>query len=188
MDAVSRPQGFVIWLTGLSGAGKSTLARRVGDVLRERAIPVEVFDGDEVRAYLSTGLGFTKEDRDINVLRIGYVARLLAKHGVAVVVAAIAPYAETRQRVRESIGSFIEVHVDCSLDELIRRDPKGLYEKALAGQLDHFTGVTDPYEAPEHPEVHVHSDRQTIDESLDAIIEAIECRGLLPARVEQFAD
>jgi adenylyl-sulfate kinase len=151
-------------------------------------MPVEVFDGDEVRAYLSTGLGFSKEDRDTNVLRIGYVARLLSKHGVAVVVAAIAPYAETRQRVRDSIGSFIEVHVDCPLDELVRRDPKGLYKKALAGQLDHFTGVTDPYEIPENPEVRVHSDRQTVEESLAAIIDAIECRSLIPSPVEQLAD
>ncbi len=181
-DAVRSGPGFVVWLTGLSGAGKSTLAKRVGAELLERGLPVEVFDGDEVRAYLSTGLGFSKEDRDTNVLRIGYVARLLAKHGVAVVVAAIAPYAETRQRVRESIGDFIEVHVDCSLDELVRRDPKGLYQKALAGELDHFTGVSDPYEAPEHPEVRVHSDHQTVEESLRAILEAIECRGLLPRR------
>lgn len=181
-DAVRHERGFVVWLTGLSGAGKSTLAKRVGAELLERGLPVEVFDGDEVRAYLSTGLGFSKEDRDTNVLRIGYVARLLAKHGVAVVVAAIAPYAETRQRVRESIGDFIEVHVDCSLDELVRRDPKGLYQKALAGELDHFTGVSDPYEAPEHPEVRVHSDRQTVEESLHAILDAIDCRGLLPRR------
>jgi adenylyl-sulfate kinase len=173
-------QGFVVWFTGLSGAGKSTLASHLAPILRERGLNVEVLDGDEVRTNLSKGLGFSKEDRDTNILRIGYVARLLSRNGVAVITAAISPYAEIRNQVRDTIENFIEVHVDCSIEELTRRDVKGLYEKALRGEIQNFTGISDPYEAPEHPEVRVDSETQSEQESLASILTYLEQRGLVP--------
>ncbi|MBM4415147.1 MAG: adenylyl-sulfate kinase [Chloroflexi bacterium] len=173
--------GFVVWFTGLSGAGKSTLAEALAPVLRERGVPVEILDGDEVRTNLSKGLGFSKEDRDTNILRIGYVAKLLARNGVGVITAAISPYADIRNQVRAQVPNFIEVHVDCSIDELTRRDVKGLYAKALRGEIANFTGVSDPYEAPEHPEVRVNSESQTEAESLADILATLEQRGLVPA-------
>src|SRR5919201_1463123 len=147
-------RGFILWLTGLSGAGKSTLSGALAPALRaERR--VEVLDGDEVRTYLSKGLGFSKEDRDTNIRRIGYVARLLARNGVAVVTAAISPYAATREEVRALAQAdgvpFVEVFVSASLEKLAERDVKGLYKKALAGEIPHFTGVSDPYEPPASP-------------------------------------
>jgi adenylyl-sulfate kinase len=173
-------QGFVVWFTGLSGAGKSTLAEQLAPVLRERGVPVEILDGDEVRTNLSKGLGFSKEDRDTNILRIGYVAKLLARNGVCVITAAISPYADIRKQVRDSVDNFVEVHVDCSIDELSRRDVKGLYAKALRGEIANFTGVSDPYEAPEHPEVRVNSEHQDEAESLNAILSYLEERQLVP--------
>lgn len=173
--------GFVVWFTGLSGAGKSTLAEALAPVLRARGAPVEILDGDEVRTNLSKGLGFSKEDRDTNILRIGYVAKLLARNGVAVITAAISPYADIRNQVRAQVDQFIEVHVDCSIDELTRRDVKGLYAKALRGEIANFTGVSDPYEAPESPEVRVNSETQTEAESLAAILACLDQRGLIPA-------
>jgi sulfate adenylyltransferase len=185
------PGGFIVWFTGLSGAGKSTLAEALRRELSDRRL-VEVLDGDEVRTHLSKGLGFSKEDRDTNIRRIGFVARLLARHGVAVVTAAISPYAATRDEVRAAAQQdgieFVEVFADASIDVLASRDVKGLYQKALAGQLAHFTGVSDPYEAPENPEVVVHSDRETAGESLARILSALEERGLLaPVREEARA-
>jgi len=173
-------QGFVVWFTGLSGAGKSTLAELLAPALRARGLRVEVLDGDEVRTNLSKGLGFSKEDRDTNILRIGYVAKLLARNGVAVITAAISPYADIRRQVRDSVPNFVEVHVDCSLEELTRRDVKGLYAKALRGEIANFTGVSDPYEAPETPEVRVDSQRQTEAQSLAAILGYLEQHGLVP--------
>ncbi len=173
--------GFVVWFTGLSGAGKSTLAEALAPVLRARGVPVEILDGDEVRTNLSKGLGFSKEDRDTNILRIGYVAKLLARNGVAVITAAISPYADIRNQVRAQVDQFVEVHVDCSIDELTRRDVKGLYAKALRGEIANFTGVSDPYEAPDNPEVRVNSETQTEAESLAAILACLEQRGLVPA-------
>ena len=173
-------QGFVVWFTGLSGSGKSTLAEQLAPVLRERGMDVEVLDGDEVRTHLSKGLGFSKEDRDTNILRIGYVAKLLARNGVAVITAAISPYSETRDEVRGWVDHFVEVHVDCSLDELVRRDVKGLYKKAIAGEIDHFTGVSDPYEAPLRPEVRVDSETQSVEQSLAAILDDLKQRQLIP--------
>ena len=175
-------QGFIVWFTGLSGSGKSTLAEHLAPVLRERGLNVEVLDGDEVRTNLSKGLGFSKEDRDTNIRRIGYVAKLLARNGVAVMTAAISPYAEIRDEVRASLdgrATFVEVHVDCSLEELTRRDVKGLYEKALKGEIKNFTGVSDPYEAPEQPEVRVNSETQTEAESLVDILGYLERQGLV---------
>jgi ATP sulfurylase/adenylyl-sulfate kinase len=172
--------GLTIWLTGLSGAGKSTLADRLAAQLRAEGRRVEVLDGDAVRENLSRGLGFSKEDRDTNIRRIGYVAEMLTRNGVTVIVAAISPYRAVRDEVRARIGAFVEVHVDCPFDELVRRDVKGLYLRALAGEITHFTGVSDPYEAPLAPEVRVDSGTQTTDESVSAILEAVRRGASLP--------
>jgi sulfate adenylyltransferase len=182
----ARAGGFIVWLTGLSGAGKSTLAEALRGEL-EPSRPVEVLDGDEVRAYLSKGLGFSKEDRDTNIRRIGYVARLLARQGVAVITAAISPYAETRDEVRglaEQEGvPFLEVFVDAPLETLVARDVKGLYKKALAGEIPHFTGVSDPYEPPPSPDVTVRSDREPVETSVGRVSAALEELGLLAPEV-----
>ena len=182
-------RGIILWFTGLSGSGKSTLAEYLAPVLRERGRNVEVLDGDEVRTNLSKGLGFSKEDRDTNIRRIGYVARLLSRNGVAVITAAISPYEEIRNEVRASIADepaeFVEIHVDCSIEELTRRDVKGLYEKALRGEIQNFTGISDPYEAPENPEVRVNSETQTESESLAGILSYLESQHLIPAGVTQ---
>jgi len=176
-------QGFILWLTGLSGAGKSTLARHLAPALRQRGLPVEVLDGDEVRTNLSKGLGFSREDRDTHIRRIGYVSRLLARNGVAVISAAISPYRIVRGELREQSPNFIEVFVRCPLAELVRRDVKGLYEKALRGEIQNFTGVSDPYEEPLAPDVVVDSSQQTVNESVAAILAKLEELGYLP-RVE----
>ena len=147
-------KGFTVWFTGLSGAGKSTVAEMLYHELQARQMKTEILDGDVVRQNLSKGLGFSKEDRDTNVLRIGFVAELLTRNGVATICCPISPYKETRDQVRAMIGEFVEVYVHATLDELSQnRDPKGLYKKALAGEIKGFTGVDDPYEVPEHPEL-----------------------------------
>src|SRR5690242_17123543 len=159
-------KGTVIWLTGLSGAGKTTLAVALKDELTAAGHRVETLDGDEVRENLSKGLGFSKEDRDTNIRRIGYVARLLARNGVVAITAAISPYASVRDEVRAlHDGNFIEVYVACPIDTLAKRDVKGLYAKALRGEIKNFTGVSDPYEPPSAPEITAHTDRETVDES-----------------------
>ena len=148
------PKGFTVWFTGLSGSGKSTVAEMLYHELQARQMKTEILDGDVVRQNLSKGLGFSKEDRDTNVLRIGFVAELLTRNGVATICCPISPYKETRDQVRAMIGEFVEVYVHATLDELSRnRDPKGLYKKALAGEIKGFTGVDDPYEVPERPEL-----------------------------------
>ena len=172
--------GFVLWLTGMSGAGKSTLSERLATEFGGRGVPVELLDGDEVREHLSKGLGFSREDRDTNVLRIGFVAKLLANHGVVAIVAAISPYREARARARAMAGRFVEVHVDCPLEDLEERDVKELYARARAGELERFTGISDPYEAPEQPEIRVNSSTQTIEESLGEILSWLEERSLVP--------
>src|SRR5713226_10340154 len=144
-------QGFTLWFTGLSGAGKSTLATMAAEELRRRGHYVEVLDGDEVRTNLSKGLGFSKEDRDTNIRRIGYVAQLLTRNGAIVITAAISPYRAIRDEIRGRIGDFVEVYAKCPLDALVARDVKGLYKKALAGEIKEFTGVSDPYEEPFNP-------------------------------------
>ena len=173
--------GAIVWLTGLSGAGKSTLAHAIAARNAGRR-PVEVLDGDEVRTYLSAGLGFSRADRDTNVHRIGYVARLLAKHGVLVLVAAIAPYADTRGELRaraEAEGLiFFEIHVDAPLEVVAARDVKGLYKKALAGEVASFTGVSDPYETPARPELVIASGTETVDESAARLVALLSARGL----------
>jgi adenylyl-sulfate kinase len=171
--------GFAVWLTGMSGAGKSTISERLTTVLTERGQAVEVLDGDEVRTHLSKGLGFTREDRDINIGRIAFVASLLVKHHVAVIVAAISPYAAARAAARERIGRFLEVYVRCPIEELDRRDVKGLYAKAQRGEIEHFTGISHDYEEPQAPDVIVNTAVETVDESVAKIISALEARGYL---------
>lgn len=167
-------RGFVVWLTGLSGAGKSTIATGLAAELQGRGYPVEVLDGDEVRQHLSKGLGFSRADRTTNVERIAYVAKLLAKHGVVVITAAISPYREARARARQEIGEFVEVYVNCPLEVCAARDVKGLYKKAMAGEIPAFTGVSDPYEEPEQPEITVFTDRETPAESVTRIVRQLE--------------
>ena len=170
--------GFVLWLTGLSGAGKSTIANAVAPSLADRGHRVEVLDGDEVRTNLCQGLGFSREDRDTKIARIGYVAGKLAKHGVAVVVAAISPYREARDKVRAGVDDFVEVHVAAPVSTCVERDVKGLYAKALAGEIKNFTGVSDPYEAPLEPQITLHTERETIQESVGAVLAWLEAENL----------
>jgi adenylyl-sulfate kinase len=169
--------GFVVWFTGLSGAGKSTLARALETRLLADGQKVEVLDGDLVRENLSQGLGFSREDRDTNIRRIAFVANLLARNGVIVIVAAISPYRAARDEARAAIGRFVEVHVQCSMDELVRRDTKGLYARALAGAVPNFTGISDPYEEPLSPEVTVRTDVESLEESVSRIVAAVASRG-----------
>src|SRR5271168_4061789 len=167
-------QGFTLWFTGLSGAGKSTLANLAAEELRKRAHRVEILDGDEVRTNLSKGLGFSKEDRDINIRRIGYVCNLLARNGVIAISAAISPYREVRDEVRAMHGRFFEVFVKCPIPTLAERDVKGLYKKALAGEIKSFTGVSDPYEEPLKPELVVDSSTETVEQSLGKLLGRLE--------------
>lgn len=178
-------RGFVVWLTGLSGAGKSTIAERLGAELAALGRPAELLDGDEVRTNLSKGLGFSKEDRDTNIRRIGFVARLLARNGGVAITAAISPYREIRDEIRAQTPGFFEVFVRCSIDELVRRDVKGLYRKAIAGEIANFTGISDPYEEPLHPEVVVDTERETVEESVAAILAALERRGHIRRGISQ---
>jgi adenylyl-sulfate kinase len=174
-------RGFVVWFTGLSGAGKSTLSVPIASRLRDLGRKVEVLDGDEVRTHLSKGLGFSKEDRDTNIRRIGFVAELLARNGVTAITAAISPYRDVRDEVRGKItrhgAGFCEVYVECPIEVLAERDVKGLYKKALAGEVKNFTGVSDPYEAPVSPDVVVRSDREKVDESVEKIMTTLKRLG-----------
>ena len=174
-------EGFVVWFTGLPSAGKSTLARLLEGALRRRGWPVEVLDGDEVRLRLTKGLGFSREDRDENIRRISFVARLLARHGVATITAAISPYRDAREEARREIGGFVEVYVKCALDTCVQRDVKGLYRRALAGEITNFTGISDPYEEPLAPEVTVQTDRESAEESVGRILARLEALGYLTA-------
>jgi sulfate adenylyltransferase/3'-phosphoadenosine 5'-phosphosulfate synthase len=173
-------KGFTLWFTGMSGAGKSTIANAITPKLQALGRRVEILDGDEVRTNLSKGLGFSKEDRDTNIRRIGYVAQLLTRNGAAVITAAISPYREIRDEVRSRIGNFVEVYVKCPLETLIARDVKGLYKKALAGEIKEFTGVSDPYEEPLNPEVVVETHKETIEESANKILARLGELGYLP--------
>ena len=185
---MSNHKGFTVWFTGLSGAGKTTLAEALAKEMGERGLKLEVLDGDEVRTNLSKGLGFSKEDRDTNIRRIGYVSRLLARNGAGVIAAAISPYREVRNEVRRSIeaegAGFIEVFVKCPIDVLAERDVKGLYKKALAGEIKEFTGVSDPYEEPLAPEVVVETDRETVAQSTAKILTELERQRLWPTNEE----
>lgn len=167
-------KGFVLWLTGLSGAGKSTISHLLAQRLRLLGARVEVLDGDVIRTHLSKGLGFSKEDRDENVRRIGFVCELLSRNGVIAIAAAISPYRATREELRERILNFVEVYVECPLEVLVDRDVKGFYKKALAGHLAQFTGISDPYEPPRTPELIIHSYRETPEASVDRILATLE--------------
>jgi adenylylsulfate kinase len=175
----------VIWLTGLSGAGKSTIADVLVPRLRALGKKVELLDGDVVRTHLSKGLGFSREDRDINVLRIAWVAHTLSKHGVFVVVAAISPYRAAREEARRMIGDFVEVHVAPPLEECVKRDVKGLYARALAGEIPNFTGVSDPYEPPENPELVLDTSSLSLDDAVSRVLAVLVGRGHIAASQEE---
>jgi adenylyl-sulfate kinase len=172
-------QGFTLWFTGLSGAGKSTISGILEKRLREAGAKIEVLDGDVVRENLSKGLGFSKEDRDINIRRIGFVCELLSRNGVIALVAAISPYRAVREEIRSRIANFVEVYVECPLEVVTGRDVKGLYKKAITGEIPQFTGVSDPYEPPLHPEVVVHSDKESPEESARRVWSTLEELGLI---------
>ena len=178
-----RREGFCVWFTGLPSAGKSTLARLLEAELVRRGRHVEVLDGDEVRLRLTKGLGFSKEDRDENIRRISYVARLLARNGVVAITAAISPYRAVRAEARQEMERFVEVYVRCPLDVCIQRDVKGLYKKALAGEVKNFTGVSDPYEEPLAPELVIESSQEDKEASVRRILARLEELGhIRPAR------
>ena len=177
---MSDQEGFTVWFTGLSGSGKSTIAEMLYHEFQARGMKTEILDGDVVRQNLSKGLGFSKEDRDLNIMRIGFVANLLTRNGVATICCPISPYKETRDANRELIGAFVEVYVHATVEELAEnRDPKGLYKKALAGEITGFTGVDDPYEVPENPELVVDTMTETPEESLQNVLTALVKLGYL---------
>lgn len=179
-------KGFVVWLTGLSGAGKTTLTNALVPELVERGALIEVLDGDEVRTNLSKGLGFSREDRDTNIRRIGFVSRLLARNGIGVIAAAISPYRAVRDEVRAEVerdgATFVEAYVSADLHTLVKRDVKGLYAKAIAGEIKNFTGVSDPYEEPLSPDVLIASDRETVEEGVARLLATLEARNLIAQR------
>ncbi|MFN0170901.1 MAG: adenylyl-sulfate kinase [Bryobacteraceae bacterium] len=172
-------KGFTLWFTGLSGAGKSTISRMIEERFRANNAKVEVLDGDVVRTHLSKGLGFSKEDRDENIRRIGFVCELLSRNEVIAVVAAISPYRAVREEVRSRIANFVEVYVECPIDVLAERDVKGLYKKAMAGEIPQFTGITDPYEPPLAPEVTVNSSIETPEQGAEKIWATLKRSGLI---------
>jgi adenylylsulfate kinase len=182
---MSDHKGFTLWMTGLSGSGKSTITDVLVTKFEERGIPLEVLDGDVVRENLSKGLGFSKEDRDTNITRIGFVADLLARNGVPVITAAISPYRETRQIVRDmhdaTGATFVETFIATSLEDCEERDTKGLYAKARSGEIKEFTGISDPYEEPENPELRIETAGKTPEESADDILKHLESEGLIPS-------
>ncbi len=181
-----REGGFTLWLTGLSGSGKTTIAHLVGPELDRRGCLVEYLDGDTVRTHLSKGLGFSKEDRDAHIERVGWVASRLTRHGAAVIAAAISPYDETRRKARamvEDVGRFVEVYVKASVDACARRDVKGLYEKAFKGEIKEFTGVSDPYEEPADAEIVIDTEQHDPEESARIVLQRLEALGLVPTEV-----
>jgi adenylylsulfate kinase len=172
-------KGFTLWFTGLSGAGKSTLSEAIEHRLKASGQKVEVLDGDVVRTHLSKGLGFSREDRDTNIKRIAFVCGLLTRNDVICISAAISPYRETRQWARDHIGDFVEVYVKCPIEVCRQRDVKGLYKLVDEGKIKGFTGVDDPYEEPEHPELIVETDKETVEESVERIFARLEDLGYL---------
>ncbi len=177
-------KGFTLWFTGLSGSGKTTLAVAVEKELRARGLKVERLDGDIVRQSLTSDLGFSKEDRDKNIERVTFVAKLLTRNGVAVLCSFISPYIARRDKSRREIGEFVEVYCECPLDVLIERDVKGLYRKAINGEIANFTGVSDPYEPPPNPEITVNTATQTMEQSLAIILRWLEAHGYVPPAEE----
>ncbi|HEX6680768.1 MAG TPA: adenylyl-sulfate kinase [Gaiellaceae bacterium] len=181
-----RPGGFTLWFTGLSGSGKTTIAHLVGPELDRRGLVVEYLDGDNVRMHLSKGLGFSKEDRDTHIERVGWVASRLTRQGGAVITAAISPYEATRQQARdwvEPVGTFVEVYIKASVDACAERDVKGLYEKAFKGEITEFTGVSDPYEEPSNPELMIDTELHEPEESAALVLTKLEELGLIPVEV-----
>ena len=172
--------GFTIWFTGLSCSGKTTVSQAVARMLRERGLLVEVLDGDVVRENLSRGLGFSKADRDENIRRIAFVSKLLTRNEVATLVAAISPYRAAREAARREIGRFVEVYVNCPLEICMGRDIKGLYKRAVAGEIPAFTGISDPYEPPLSPELTLHTDKESLEESATRVIQRLRELGFLP--------
>lgn len=170
-------KGFCVWFTGLSGSGKSTLARALASRLEKMNVPVQVLDGDEVRTRLTKGLGFSKEDRDTNIDRIAFVANCIVKAGGVAITCAVSPYREARDKARKEIGNFVEVHVSTPLEDCIKRDVKGLYKKAQAGEIPNFTGISDPYEPPTAPELAVPTHRHSLDESVDLVVKKLRDLG-----------
>jgi len=177
-------KGVTVWFTGMSGAGKTALAISLEKMLKERGLKVERLDGDIVRQSLTRDLGFSKEDRDKNIERVTFVAKLLTRNGVAVLCSFISPYREVRAQVKKEVGNFVEVYCHASLETLIARDVKGLYKKAIAGEIENFTGISDPYEPPENPDVVIDSGEETIDESLAKIMSKLEELGYAPPAQE----
>ena len=174
-------KGFTVWFTGLPGSGKTTLAQELELALLERGLSVEVLDGEIIRTNISSGLTFSKEDRDQNVRRIGYVCQLLSRNSVAAIAAAIAPYQAARQENRQAISRYVEVYCRRPLEALIAEDPKGLYQKAKAGEITSFTGISDPYEEPLEAEIIVETDQEAVTESLAKVLCALELKGYIPA-------
>ena len=172
-------RGVTVWFTGLSGAGKTTITRALEKKLRDADYPLEILDGDIVRTNLTKGLGFSKEDRDTNIRRIGFVSQLLTRHGVIVLVSAISPYRDIRDEVRGKIGDFVEVFVNAPLNVCEDRDVKGLYKRARAGEIKSFTGIDDPYEPPLNPEVECRTDLETLEESVNKVWQELEKKGYL---------
>ena len=181
MDNHFEQPGFVLWMTGLSGAGKTTIALVLEKTLKERGVRIERLDGDVVRESLTRDLGFSKEDRAKNIERITFVAKLLSRNGVGCICSFISPYQSVRDHVRANTTNFLEVFIDAPLDIVIDRDVKGLYKKALAGEIPNFTGISDPFEAPENPDIHIRTDQQTPEDSAAKIIAELEEVGYVPA-------
>ena len=182
---MAEQRGFTLWFTGLSGSGKTTLAKAVEDELRRRGLKVERLDGDIVRQSLTRDLGFSKEDRDRNIERVTFVAKLLTRNGVATLCSFISPYVNRRRESRQEIGNFCECYVECPLETLIERDVKGLYTKALAGEIQNFTGISHPYEPPPNPEITVNSATQTVQESTAVILRRLEELGHVPGEAPE---
>ena len=174
IETQNEQKGFTLWFTGLPCSGKSAVADRVAEILKQRRLRTERLDGDIVRQSLTRDLGFSKKDRDENITRVTFVAKLLTRNGVAVLTSFISPYRKTRAYAREEIGNFIEVYVKCPLEVCIERDVKGMYQKAIKGEIEEFTGISDPYEEPENPEILLESDKETLEESAQKVIQKLE--------------
>jgi adenylyl-sulfate kinase len=181
-DKSSERKGCTLWFTGMSGSGKSTLSELVASRLRAINARVEVIDGDVIRTQLCRGLGFSKQDREENIRRIGFVCELLSRNGVITIAAAISPYRAGRDALRSRIAEFIEIYMHCPLEVLVKRDVKGLYKKAIAGEIPNFTGISDPYEAPLQPEITIDSSKDSTEESVTAILRLLEERGIIEPR------